>query len=1077
MRFKFNTRLLFPFLFVPIFLILGQSEVFAQTKVFATTVSNRNHTTDFENAVDSDLQTKAVIRANTGTALGIGAYSGQLELKFPATVSANTTSYVKIDADDNLFLALLGGNLGHLIDDILGTVLIGNQEFSIQVLNGTTELLSANSQIDGDFAKPNIRLVVNALNEYFIAVTPNQAYDKIKITNRIGSVLGLNNTKRLNVYGAFYNSSPNECGQAAYTSYDGYGLNLDALNIGGIGVTHPEYAIDANLDNFSELSMGILSAAGSISQTIYFEGLSNINDNYNIRLKLDPSLLTVGVANSIHIIAKNGTNEVANISLSSLLNADLLTLLQGNRIAKIPFSPESKIDRITIKYVSLLNVNLTQRLDFYGIEKSPELPTIASVNLNQTACMGSTANLVATSNDASLELRWYEELESENPLAIHSTGEAFATPEIQGDHTYYVAAGKPGCTIESARVAVHITALATPSSDDILIRGNEAPFCSSSLVVLTPESSEKGIFSWYFDANKTLKITNGLIQNGVTYSIDTNGTLSIDGLSVANAPFNYYVGLTNEKGCSNALGDLKMTSVSIINGNLVPIISLDENTTADDTISEVEASEIIIISGTVSGDAQIGDVINLFINNNTYTTAVKDNYTFEIGVDGSDLAEDDDLTIDALLKTTNGTCSSTAADSDSYALNSITLTVPTVNAQQTNDGTPIITGTADSDDNLTVLVNGINYTQNDGNLVDHGDDTWSLTIPESNALPEGTYDVAVTVSDNDGHTANDATTDELVIEANAVVLTVPTVNAQQTNDSSPIITGTADSDDNLTVLLNGINYTENDGDLVDHGDDTWSLTIPESNALPEGTYDVAVTVSDNDGHTANDATADEILIEAVTSDLTITKTVNVLTPLIGETIVFTITVHNSGETNLNEILVDEQIRDGFTFLNSTVSVGEYNSAQGIWTISQLDINETATLMVTVKVNTSGDTTNTATIISSDPEETNIDNNSDTVTITRSCLTIYNEFSPNNDGANETFKIQCIEQYPLNTLKIFNRYGSLVYSTSSYKNNWKGIANVSGVVRKGEALPSGTYFYVLKIKDFDKELTGWLFLAK
>ncbi len=208
------------------------------------------------------------------------------------------------------------------------------------------------------------------------------------------------------------------------------------------------------------------------------------------------------------------------------------------------------------------------------------------------------------------------------------------------------------------------------------------------------------------------------------------------------------------------------------------------------------------------------------------------------------------------------TVGNTASDitTDELTIDSASPTTPTVDPQTTNDTTPLITGTADSDDELTVIVNGVTYTEGDGNLTDNGDDTWSLQIPDGNELPDGTYDVDASVEDTVGNTASDTTTDELTIDATAP--TTPTVDPQTTNDTTPLITGTADSDDELTVIVNGITYTEGDGNLTDNGDDTWSLQIPDGSELPDGTYDVDVSVEDTVGNTASDITTDELTIDS-----------------------------------------------------------------------------------------------------------------------------------------------------------------------------------------------------------------------
>ena len=74
-------------------------------------------------------------------------------------------------------------------------------------------------------------------------------------------------------------------------------------------------------------------------------------------------------------------------------------------------------------------------------------------------------------------------------------------------------------------------------------------------------------------------------------------------------------------------------------------------------------------------------------------------------------------------------------------------------------------------------------------------------------------------------------------------------------------------------------------------------------------------------------------------------------------------------------------------------------------------------------------------------------------------------SPNGDGKNDRWIITGIEAYPNNGVKIFNRYGALVYETRGYNNTWDGTANADYVFQAGESdglLPSGTYFFRLEL---------------
>jgi len=143
---------------------------------------------------------------------------------------------------------------------------------------------------------------------------------------------------------------------------------------------------------------------------------------------------------------------------------------------------------------------------------------------------------------------------------------------------------------------------------------------------------------------------------------------------------------------------------------------------------------------------------------------------------------------------------------------------PTVISQNTSNTTPTIQGTATVPPGgvLTVTVDGVTYTAGDGNLVDNGDGTWDLSVPV--ALADNTYPVTATVVDAAGNAINDATTSELVIDT--VAPQIPTVTPQLTNNTTPVIAGTAvlAPGEILTVTVDGTTYTAGDGNLVDNGD-------------------------------------------------------------------------------------------------------------------------------------------------------------------------------------------------------------------------------------------------------------------
>lgn len=74
------------------------------------------------------------------------------------------------------------------------------------------------------------------------------------------------------------------------------------------------------------------------------------------------------------------------------------------------------------------------------------------------------------------------------------------------------------------------------------------------------------------------------------------------------------------------------------------------------------------------------------------------------------------------------------------------------------------------------------------------------------------------------------------------------------------------------------------------------------------------------------------------------------------------------------------------------------------------------------------------------------------------LYIPNAFTPNGDGINDVFEIKgnAVDEYDL---KIYNRWGELIFQSNTISKMWKGDS-------KGSAeAPEGAYVYIMEVKDF------------
>lgn len=74
-----------------------------------------------------------------------------------------------------------------------------------------------------------------------------------------------------------------------------------------------------------------------------------------------------------------------------------------------------------------------------------------------------------------------------------------------------------------------------------------------------------------------------------------------------------------------------------------------------------------------------------------------------------------------------------------------------------------------------------------------------------------------------------------------------------------------------------------------------------------------------------------------------------------------------------------------------------------------------------------------------------------------CYEARTVISPNNDGLNDNFYVNCLETTTVRVI-IFNRWGQEVYENDDYDNTFIGIG------RRDEVLPEGGYFYILEYED-------------
>ncbi|WP_052958672.1 Calx-beta domain-containing protein [Maribacter thermophilus] len=294
------------------------------------------------------------------------------------------------------------------------------------------------------------------------------------------------------------------------------------------------------------------------------------------------------------------------------------------------------------------------------------------------------------------------------------------------------------------------------------------------------------------------------------------------------------------------------------------------------------------------------------------------------------------------------------------------------------------------------------------------------------------------------------------------------------------------------LLETGFAYVSHTESLGTYDNETGIWTIEDLPALGEATLDITVEVLDDGVYTntaelLNSTPLDEnpdndtatVTIETEVPegiDIAIIKEASSEAPLVGETITFTITAVNNSQDDyvVSNIVITDSIpngvNSGFVYQSHEASVGTYDPNTGLWTIESLETGEAnaATLKITVLVPVEGKFTNTASLVRSSPRDnTNLDDNEDSVEVTVSAPTpadpgfLYNQFSPNGDGTNDVLRINMTNFDSGETvsvsynIKIFDRYGNKVFEAKKVNDPdiWDGTY-------EGKEAPRGTYFYIL-----------------
>ncbi len=529
-----------------------------------------------------------------------------------------------------------------------------------------------------------------------------------------------------------------------------------------------------------------------------------------------------------------------------------------------------------------------------------------------------------------------------------------------------------------------------------------------------------------------------------TATVNTNGTPSDpsdDTITYTPDPdfsgtdtFTYELTVINSDG--TPLTDQATITVTVNNVNDVPVAENDEFTVLEDS-GPGPANQIDVrVNDDIGPDGGDGDDFILSTApNNGEVTEVSDGifeYIPNPNFNGIDsfvyTIIDADGTTDFAVVNVNVTPVNDAPIANDDVANTgetvpVTINVLVNDTDIDGDVLTVIATTSPSNGTLSINADGtITYTPDDWFS---GTDTFTYTISDGNG-GEDTATVTITVNESDVAVDDMITTDE---DTDVIIAILD-------NDLIP---------DNATFVIDDITIPIN-GIFTLNADNTLTFTPePDFNGVNQFEYTITLTYADGTVVTDTAIVTVEVLpVQDANPDY-------VELPSSGNTVDIVI-----------DVLENDSFSDGTVVTVTDVSEPSYGTVtlnpDGTITYtsgSTETVNDTFTYTVTI-VHSDGSTHTETAIID---VLTNV--------VQEIILEVHQLVTPNGDGQNDHLQIYGIENYPNNTVRIFNRWGVQVFEAQGYDNQnvaFRGYSEGRMTIGKDNKLPSGTYYYTIEFSE-------------
>ncbi|QEM80691.1 Ig-like domain-containing protein [Halomonas binhaiensis] len=375
------------------------------------------------------------------------------------------------------------------------------------------------------------------------------------------------------------------------------------------------------------------------------------------------------------------------------------------------------------------------------------------------------------------------------------------------------------------------------STDDTLpVLNGTAP--ADSTVTIFQDGTEVGTATADADGNWSFPLDAELAEGSYSFT----ATATVDGTeSDPSAAFELTVDLTSPGGAD---------------GSDAPTLALPE---ADDGfINADELADGIQAEVTLTAGTQEGDTVTLTLNDGTtveYTVTADDVTAGSASMAIPGTLADSDYSATVVISDDAGNISATS-DPITFGVDTTAPEAPVINP---TDGSEL-NGTAEPGSTVNIDTDG-DGTPDLTTEVDP-DGNWSVT---PDAPLDGGTEVSATVTDPAGNTSDPvtATVDTSIVMAPVIItadddvgdITDPLSSGDSTDDTLPVLNGTAPADSTVTIFQDGTEI----GTATADADGNWSFPLDAE--LAEGDYSFTATATDADGNASDPSAAFDLTVD------------------------------------------------------------------------------------------------------------------------------------------------------------------------------------------------------------------------